>query len=68
MPTIELVRIYRSVAQKPRARGGVQNLREWLLVSIETELQRRAQSAAKQFNVSLGCAAGADRLERQILL
>lgn len=46
MPTIDLVRMHRSISAKPKTRSGVQNLREWLLDSIEMELDRRAASAA----------------------
>lgn len=56
MPTIELVRIHRRISAKPRTRSGVQNLREWLLSSIEVELHRRALAAALFHNVPLSRA------------
>lgn len=47
MPTVELVKLFRKVSQKPEPRAhGQRILREFLLRELEKELLRRAQVAA----------------------
>lgn len=53
MKTIEMVRLYKTVAAKPTPRSvGRRALREWLLRSLEQELRLRAQEAARLVGIA----------------